>query len=150
MAERLNWTTNGNLYQQTSFTDADYSKMQNIIWTLQDPNNGGIHTGYTSTFENILSETDTNVETTSICLLHLTVPPPPLQYTLTPSADSHSSITPNTVQTKNYGESQTFTYSAKTGYHLNLVWLVDGSRCLGQVNPYQSLYLQQHSSISHD
>ena len=76
MAERLNWTTNGNLYQQTSFTDADYSEMQNIIWTLQDPTNGGIHTGYTSTFGTIGSDTDTNVETTSICLLYLLVPPP--------------------------------------------------------------------------
>jgi len=76
MAERLNYTTNGKLYQQTSFTDADYSGMQNIIWSLQDPTNGGIHTGYTSTSGTIGSNTDTNVETTSICLLYLLVPPP--------------------------------------------------------------------------
>ena len=76
MAERLNYTTNGNLYKQTSFTDADYSEMQSIIWSLQDPTNGGIHTGYTSTSGTIGSNTDTNVETTSICLLYLSVPPP--------------------------------------------------------------------------
>lgn len=74
MAERLNYTTNGNLSQQTSFTDADYSEMQNIVWSLQDPSNGGIHTGYTSTLGAISSNTDTNVETTSICLLYQTVP----------------------------------------------------------------------------
>jgi hypothetical protein len=76
MAERLNYTTHGNLYQQTSFTEADYAEMQNIIWTLQDPTNGGIHTGYTSSLGNIGSDTDTNVETTSICLLYQFVPPP--------------------------------------------------------------------------
>ena len=84
MAERLNWTTNGNLYQQTSFTDADYSEMQNIIWSLQDTTNGGIHTGYTSTSGTIGSNTDTNVETTSICLLYLLVPPPSTQNSTIP------------------------------------------------------------------
>jgi hypothetical protein len=74
MAERLNWTTNGNLYQQTSFTEADYSEMQNIIWTMQNTNNGGIHTGYTSTFET--NGSDNNVETTAICLLYQLVPSP--------------------------------------------------------------------------
>jgi hypothetical protein len=77
MAERLNWATNGNLYQQTSFTDADYSEMQNIIWTMQAQTNGGIHTGYTSTFGTIGSNTDTNVETTALCLLYQLVPLPP-------------------------------------------------------------------------
>ena len=76
MAERLNYTTNGQLYRHTSFTNADYTEMQNIIWSLQDPTNGGIHTGYTSTSGTISSNTDTNVETTSICLLHQLVPPP--------------------------------------------------------------------------
>jgi hypothetical protein len=76
MAERLNYTTNGNLYQQTSFTYADYSEMQSLIRTLQDPTNGGIHTGYTSSLGNIGSDTDTNVETTSICLLYTLVPQP--------------------------------------------------------------------------
>lgn len=76
MAERLNYTTNGQLYQQTSFTNADYIEMQNIIWSLQDLTNGGIHTGYSSTSGMISSNTDTNVETTSICLLYQLVPPP--------------------------------------------------------------------------
>jgi len=74
IAERLNYTTNGTLTQQTSFTEADYSEMQTIIWTLQDQNNGGIHTGYTSAFGTAGS--DTNVETTAICLLYQLVPPP--------------------------------------------------------------------------
>lgn len=79
MAERLNYTTNGQLFIQTSFTDTDYTEMQNIIWTLQDPTNGGIHTGYASTSGTISSNTDTNVETTSICLLYLLVPAPAFQ-----------------------------------------------------------------------
>ena|GEM_PF-3562522 len=88
MAERLNWITCGELYQRTSFTNADYSEMQNIIWNLQDPTNGGIHTGYTSTGGTISSNTDTNVETTSICLLYLlssTATPSPAP---TPTSDS--------------------------------------------------------------
>lgn len=99
MAERLNWTTHGELHQQTSFTDDDYSKMQNIIWTLQDPTNGGIHTGYTSTFENIRSDTDTNVETTSICLLYQFVPhptPTPTQTDTTPPPTLPSTTSPPT------------------------------------------------------
>lgn len=92
MAERLNYTTNGKLYQQTSFTDADYSEMQNIIWSLQDPTNGGIHTGYTSTSGTIGSNTDTNVETTSICLLYLLVPPPTGTSTPTPTTTQNSTI----------------------------------------------------------
>ncbi len=47
-------------------------------------------------------------------------------YTLTPSVDSHSTISPNTTQTVDWGSSQTFTYSASTGYSVSQV-LVDGS-----------------------
>jgi hypothetical protein len=68
MAKQLNQTTNGGLYQYTSFNVSYFTKMENIIWTVQDPTNGGIHTGYTSTFGTAGS--DTNVETTAICLLY--------------------------------------------------------------------------------
>jgi hypothetical protein len=88
IAERLNWTTHGDIYQRTSFTEADYSEMQHIVWSLQDSTNGGIHTGYTSTFGTINSDTDTNVETTSICLLYQLVPkplPPPTPTQTNPS-----------------------------------------------------------------
>lgn len=84
MAEQLNQTTNGGLYLQTLFTDTDYSEMQNIIWSMQDPTNGGIHTGYTSTFGTAGS--DTNVETTAICLLYQSVPSPTPTPTPTPTA----------------------------------------------------------------
>ncbi|MCW4000689.1 MAG: hypothetical protein NWE93_10655 [Candidatus Bathyarchaeota archaeon] len=77
IAKSLNCTTNGTLTQQTIFTDANYAEMQTIIWNLQDPTDGGIHTGYTSTLGNISSNTDTNVETTSICLLYRLVARPP-------------------------------------------------------------------------
>jgi hypothetical protein len=103
MAERLNCTINGNLHQQTSFTEADYSEMHNIIWTLQDPTNGGIHTGYTSTFGNITSDTDTNVETTSICLLYQSVPqpiPPPPTPTASPTTPPQSATTSTQTQTR--------------------------------------------------
>lgn len=92
MAERINWTTHGDLYQRTSFTEDDYSKMQDIIWSLQDPTNGGIHTGYTSTFGTAGS--DTNVETTAICLLHQLVPQPTPPSTPTPSDAQTPSPTP--------------------------------------------------------
>jgi hypothetical protein len=125
IAERINYTTNGNLYQRTSFNETTYSEMQNIIWSLQDPANGGIHTGYTSTSGTISSNTDTNVETTSICLLYLTVPCPLPPFSIMASHDSHSTITPNGEQIVNYGDNITFTYLAQSGYHLSSV-KVDG------------------------
>jgi hypothetical protein len=71
MAEQLNQTLSGALYSVTNFSASDYAKMENIIWTMQDPINGGIYATYTSTFGTAGS--DTNVETTSICLLYLLV-----------------------------------------------------------------------------
>jgi hypothetical protein len=72
MAKQLNQTVNGALYSITpTFTPADCAKMENIIWAMQDPINGGIYTNYTSTFGTAGS--DTNVETTAICLLCLLV-----------------------------------------------------------------------------
>jgi hypothetical protein len=61
MAKQLNQTTNGQIRMP------DFTKMENIIWTMQNPTNGGIYTNYNSTFGNAGS--DTNVETTAICLL---------------------------------------------------------------------------------
>jgi len=71
MAKQLNQTLNGALYSVTNFSASDYAKMENIIWTMQDPTNGGIYAGYTSAFGTARS--DTNIETTSICLLYLLV-----------------------------------------------------------------------------
>jgi len=71
MAKQLNQTLNGALYSVTDFSASDYAKMENITWTMQDPTNGGIYTEYTSTFGTAGS--DTNVETTSICLWYLLV-----------------------------------------------------------------------------
>jgi hypothetical protein len=87
MAERLNYTTHGDLYQQTLFTNDNYSEMQNIIWILQVATNGGIHTGYNSTFE---TNSDTNVETTAICLLYQCVPQP-----ITTSPTPTPTVTPS-------------------------------------------------------
>ena len=47
-------------------------------------------------------------------------------YTVTPSAGANGSISPNTVQTVDYGGSLTFTATPNTGYHI-LNWSVDGS-----------------------
>jgi hypothetical protein len=72
MAKQLNQTLSGALYSVTNyFSASDYAKMEKIVWTMQDPTNGGIYTGYTSAFGTAGS--DTNVETTSICLLYLLV-----------------------------------------------------------------------------
>jgi hypothetical protein len=71
MAKQLNQSLSGALYSVTNFSASDYAKMENIIWTMQDLTNGGIYTEYTSTFGTAGS--DTNVETTSICLLYLLV-----------------------------------------------------------------------------
>lgn len=54
-------------------------------------------------------------------------------YDLTATADDHSTIDPSGTVTKDHGTSQTFTYSASTGYHLTSV-LVDGVDVLG-ANP---------------
>ena len=62
MAEQLNQT----IGVQVHLTD--FSKMEGIIWKMQDLTNGGIRTGYTSTFG--AAGSDTNVETTAICLLY--------------------------------------------------------------------------------
>ena len=48
-----------------------------------------------------------------------------LSFTITPSAGAHGGISPNSVQTVNYGGSLTFTASANTGYTVN-AWTVDG------------------------
>ncbi len=46
-------------------------------------------------------------------------------FTLTPSAGANGSISPNTVQTVNYGSSATFNFTPNTGYHIANV-VVDG------------------------
>jgi hypothetical protein len=122
IAERLNYTTNGNLYQQTSFTDADYVEMQNIIWTLQDPTNGGIHTGYTSSLGNIGSDTDTNVETTSICLLYQLVPPP-----TTPPPTPTPTVTPSSTPTPTSTSETTATTLEFTSTSLIIVLIFGAS-----------------------
>jgi len=48
------------------------------------------------------------------------------QYTITASADSNGIIAPNGNVTVNYGDSQPFTFTPKTGYDINQV-LVDGT-----------------------
>ena len=48
------------------------------------------------------------------------------QYEITPSSDSHSTITPSTAQWVNSGGSESFTYSPGSGYTINLV-LVNGT-----------------------
>ncbi len=62
-------------------------------------------------------------------------------YTLTPSplpAGSHGTIDPATVVTKDYGTSQTFTFTPDTGYHVATVTVDGGARARGQ-----QLHLQQ-------
>jgi len=71
VAKQLNQTLNGALYSIGTFTPAECAKMESIVWAMQDPTNGGIYTNYTSTFGTAGS--DTNVETTAICLLYLLV-----------------------------------------------------------------------------
>ncbi len=63
-------------------------------------------------------------------------------YTLTPSplpAGSHGTIDPATVVTKDYGTSQTFTFTPDTGYHVATVTVDNAPRARGQ-----QLHLQQH------
>lgn len=124
IAERLNYTTNGNLYQQTSFTDADYAEMQNIIWSLQDPTNGGIHTGYTSSLGTIGSVTDTNVETTAICLLYQLVPSPLPSPTITPTPTPTSSPTPTPTPNSTATPTPTPTIPELAPFSLLLVLIV--------------------------
>lgn len=54
------------------------------------------------------------------------------QFTVTPSADAHGSISPDTVQTVNYGDTPSFTVTADAGYHI-LDVKVDGSSVLGEL-----------------
>ena len=49
-----------------------------------------------------------------------------LTYTVTPSAGTNGTISPNTAQTANYGTNVTFTATPSTGYTIG-VWSVDGS-----------------------
>ncbi len=46
-------------------------------------------------------------------------------YTITPTAGTNGSISPNTQQTVNYGSSKTFNFTPNTGYHIASV-VVDG------------------------
>ena len=50
----------------------------------------------------------------------------PLTFTITPSSDANGAISPSTVQTVNYGSSQTFTATPNAGYGVN-TWSVDGN-----------------------
>ena len=49
-----------------------------------------------------------------------------LTYTVTPSAGTNCTISPNTAQTADYGTNVTFTATPSTGYTVG-VWSVDGS-----------------------
>jgi hypothetical protein len=48
----------------------------------------------------------------------ITIPTAPVTYTVTPSVTGSGSISPNTAQTVNSGDTKTFTLSADTGNHL--------------------------------
>jgi hypothetical protein len=67
------------------------------------------------------SYTFTNIQTTH----NITVATTIMTYTIIPSADAHSAISPSGTATKNYGTSQTYTYTANTGYAITAVY-VDG------------------------
>ncbi|MCL2510179.1 MAG: hypothetical protein FWF07_03775, partial [Methanomassiliicoccaceae archaeon] len=56
----------------------------------------------------------------------ITAPPPPKSYTITPTSDANSAITPSKAVTVQSGSSYTFTYSAASGYHISSV-LVNGT-----------------------
>ncbi len=67
-------------------------------------------------------------------------------YTLTPSplpAGSHGTIDPATVVTKDYGTSQTFTFTPDTGYHVATVTVDGVARARGQ-----QLHLQQRQPLT--
>lgn len=67
-------------------------------------------------------------------------------YTLTPTAGSGGSISPNTPQTVNYGNSQSFTITANAHYHVTDV-LVDGSS-VGAVSTYAFEALDANHTLS--
>ena len=66
MGRTLNVTLNGQV------KIPDYHKMEDIIWSVQNSTNGGIYTHYVYSNGSYLpvSGSDTNVETTAICLLY--------------------------------------------------------------------------------
>ncbi|PVX24837.1 MAG: hypothetical protein CW691_06315, partial [Candidatus Bathyarchaeum sp.] len=69
--------------------------------------------------------------------------------TITPLADSFSSITPSTEQSIVYGESATFRYSANEGWHLSRV-LVDGVpiSLVDHPNKYSILHVKKNHTIA--
>lgn len=54
---------------------------------------------------------------------------------VTPSADSHGNISPDTVQSVTYGGSQSFTATPSSGYSVN-AWLLDGNVVQSTGNSY--------------
>jgi hypothetical protein len=68
-------------------------------------------------------------------------------FTITPSASSGGSITPNSPQVVNYGQnSPTFAFTPNTGYHIADVKV--GSVDLGVVTSYQYTNVQADSTLS--
>ncbi|MCL2509773.1 MAG: hypothetical protein FWF07_01670 [Methanomassiliicoccaceae archaeon] len=56
----------------------------------------------------------------------ITAAPGPKSYTITPTSDANSTITPSKAVTVQSGSSYTFTYSAASGYHISSV-IVNGT-----------------------
>ena len=67
-------------------------------------------------------------------------------YTITPSAGANGTISPNTVQTVNYGATPTFTITPATGYHVADVLV--GGTSVGAVTSYQFPSMAANHTIS--
>ena len=67
-------------------------------------------------------------------------------FTLTPAAAPNGSITPNALQTVNYGDSQVFTITANAGYHILDVGVDNVS--VGAVSSYTFTNITAHHSIA--
>lgn len=67
-------------------------------------------------------------------------------YTITASAGSNGTVTPAGVTTKNYGDSQAYTITPTTGYHIVSV-TVDGS-AVATTSPYTFTAIAANHSIS--
>jgi hypothetical protein len=69
-----------------------------------------------------------------------------LNFTITSSSDSHSTINPSGSVLVSYGNSQTFAYSAKTGYSISSV-LVDGNT-VPTIGTYNFTNIQSNHTIA--
>jgi hypothetical protein len=132
-------TNNTGIWQNsttTAFTEGSTIETVNIVQTLNSTLNQIIgYKWYANDTENTWNSTEIQTLTTT-------------GYTITPSFDSYSNVTPNTTQTVCAGATINFTYTPEPGYNIESV-IVNGSYSIDPASGYYTFSnVQSNQAIS--